>query len=285
MIRLATAFSTAAVVALSFAGIGNVASAHSNVALAAACDATYGADVNAAGTDMSAAAKGAAADKLSASLLTLIKLRYKYEDTAAPAGCEANRQFFINSLALYEDGAYLLVAAIADTKNTTNYTDFISKTWQPRLTNVISAFTASLTAPAAAATMAATSAAAACPDSAYIKQVFGDVGTVSITDPTDAAVVGAAGLAYINLRYKYEDAKAPAGCEAGTKQFVALLGLSVDYASLSLAQLADKANASTYSDFFKTVLSPRGDSLTPALSAAFPQSASPAATAAATASK
>jgi hypothetical protein len=282
--RLSAVLGTAAVFTMSLAGVGNVASAHSSVAaLAATCDPAFGADVSAAASALSDAATTTAADKLSAVSLTLIKLRYKYEDTAAPAGCEAAQQFALKRLSLYEDGAFFTLGAILDTKNTSSYTDII-KVWTARVKTATDAATA--TAPAAA-TMAATSAATgACPDANYVKQVFTDAAVLfGASDTTDPVALGAATLALVNLRYKYEDATAPAGCQLGAKHFIQLTALAEDSAIMSLVQLGDKANAAAYADFNKTVITVRGNALSPALSVDFPQSTAPAATAAATASK
>jgi len=289
MIRLATAMSTAAVFTLSFAGISSVASAHSNVAQnvaqAAACAPTFGADVDTALSDFKTVATTPTTDKLAALGLTLVTLRYKYEDTPAPAGCEATQDTNLKKLILAEDGVFLDLGLLLDNKGTTAYNDLISKSWLPRIQTLTAAATPGAP-PAAAATMAAASASG-CPAASYVTQVFTDMGAIFglKVDPTDPAVVGASGLAYINLRYKYEDVTPAAGCELGTQHLTQLLSLLEDNALMSFAQLGDKTNATSYSDFAKNIITLRGKKMTPLLSVDFPQPAAPAATMAATAAK
>lgn len=59
-------------------------------------------------------------------LLAILKLRYHYEDTAAPAGCEAVNADMVKVLAAGEDAMLGAVALQADPTNATSCNDFIS---------------------------------------------------------------------------------------------------------------------------------------------------------------
>lgn len=286
MTRLSVAISTTAVLALSFAGIGSV-SAHGAVAAqAAVCPADYSADVGSGAKDVGTTAPSGAVDKISALALKLIQLRYKYEDNTVPAGCEAEQVLDIKRLALLEDGLFLTLGSLVDTKNASAYGDAVA-TWTPRIKALNAPATPS-DAPAAA-TMAATAASIMCPDAAFTAKVgtFFAGFNLQATE-TDPAVIGAAGLKVIAGRYSYEDLTAPAGCEPARAQLVKLLLLAGDQVTLTLAKVADKANAATYDAFIKKDLTDRGNKLSATLGNYFDfstlMSATPAATMAATAS-
>ena len=59
-------------------------------------------------------------------LLAILKLRYQYEDTAAPAGCEALNADMIKVLAAGEDAMLGGVVLQADSANAATYNDFIN---------------------------------------------------------------------------------------------------------------------------------------------------------------
>ena len=86
-------------------------------------DATFVAQVK---TDTSALNGGGT------SAAPVIKLRYKYEDLTAPAGCEDGRTILIQSFAITEDIAALSIMAKADSANASTYTDFLNNTVSPR---------------------------------------------------------------------------------------------------------------------------------------------------------
>ena len=261
--RLSTAVGTAALFTLSFAGGGSVASAHSAVARAqaTACDSTFGADAVTAFGGFAEASKTLAADKLPALGVTLITLRYKYEDTPAPAGCEDTQSALVKQLSLAEEGVLLDLGIALDTKNAVNYNDVITKVWLPRFQTAMAAM-ATTAIPAATPTMAAASGSSGstCPMT-FLQQFSTDSATIKFTDPTNPAIVGAASVAYITIHYKYEDATVPAGCELGTKHILQLLEAGEDYALISFAQLGDKANAATYADFLKNTIVPRAQKI------------------------
>lgn len=62
----------------------------------------------------------------------LIKLRYKYEDLTASAGCEDARTLLLQAFSIAEDQVALAVLAQADTANASSYTDFVKNTISPR---------------------------------------------------------------------------------------------------------------------------------------------------------
>jgi hypothetical protein len=287
--RLSFVFSTAVVVAVSLTGIGSVSAKTSLPiqarATAAACPADYSADVGSAAHDMSTAAKANAVDKLAASALALIKLRYKLEDGAIPAGCETEQQLDVKRLALLEDGVLLALGSLLDAKNVNTYNDLVQKTWLPRVDALNAPATPVAGMPDAAATTAAT-AAAVCPDMAFTQAVGTDFRSLKLSSTeTDPAVIGALGLKVLTLRYGYEDMTAPAGCDLA-RQFVAKFFLiGTDQLTLTLAKIGDKSNAATYDDFLKKDFRDRGTKILKNLSSFFDFSKLPPATAAATASK
>jgi len=233
---------------------------------------------------MSTAASAAAADKLGTVSLKLVQLRYKYEDGPAPAGCEAQQQTAIKTLALLEDGVLLTLSTVLDTKNVATYSDYVQKTYLPRMKG-LTAGAAGAAAPAA--TMAATAAASICPDAAFTQKVGADftgLGSMGATE-TDPAVIGAVGLKILNLRYAYEDMTAPAGCEGARQVIASVFLLATDQVTLTLAKLGDKANAATYDAFIKKDLNDRGQKAFGSLSSYLDLNAMMLATAAPTAAK
>ena len=101
------------------------------------------------------------------------------------------------------------------------------------------------------------------------------------TDMTSLNGGSANAIAFIKLRYKYEDLTAPAGCEVGRALLIQSLAIPEDVAALSIMVKADSANASTYTDFLSNTVNVRAGSYGTTLMSAFP---SLAPTAAATAS-
>jgi hypothetical protein len=98
----------------------------------------------------------------------------------------------------------------------------------------------------------------ACADQEFLKTVNADLATLGGTpDYTKPDVIA---MAYVNvakLRYKFEDATFPAGCETLQRTLVQLLGLSGDAMMAKMAGLADVANAKVYDDFYNEFFTPR----------------------------
>ena len=254
MTRLSVTLGTVAVLVTSLASVGS-ASAHAALPVRAldACPATYTADFTAITPDFQTAASSAAADKLAAIALKLIQLRYKYEDSAPPAGCETAQLNSIKGLELLEDGAVLTLSAVLDSKNAQTYLDFVNKTWTPRLQAMGAAAT-----PSAAPAPVATAAAAVCPDSAFTQQVAADFNSLNLSaTETNSTVVAATALKVLKTRYGYEDMTAPAGCDAAVKYLAKLFMLATDTSVLFLAKLGDTTNAATYDTFYKKDLTDR----------------------------
>jgi len=222
---------------------------------AAACDASYGSD---AGTVFTNASQAMGAGNLQAADYAKIgidisKIRQAYEDMAAPAGCETSRKQIAQVSALDEDVVLLNLFARLDSKNATTYTDFIQNTFNPRF----AAFKASLSAtPAAEAPAGGT-----CGDADFQKKIPADFKNMGSPDMTSSAALGTSLLALLKLRYQYEDAAAPAGCELAKKDTVMLLAAAEDIVLVAAGGLADTANAATYTDFMSKTVNPRGQKL------------------------
>jgi len=101
-------------------------------------------------------------------------------------------------------------------------------------------------------------APAVCPDQNFLKQVNTDLATLGGSpDYTKPDAIANSYITVATLRYKYEDATVPAGCEALQKTLVQILTLSGDSLLVKAAGLADPANAKTYDDYFTNVVTPR----------------------------
>jgi len=283
MIRVSAAFSTAAVLALSFAGIAPVGAHAAIAAIAArtvaACPDTYSADKTTAANDFLTMYSTPAADKLSAWALKLIQLRYKYEDTAVPAGCEAEQANDVKALTTLEDYALLSLGTLLDIKNAATYHNGIDTVMQ----RILAYAAATPTVPTAVATA---SALVMCKDAAFTNKVFADssslLGQKSDTDP---AVIGAAALKILAMQYAYEDTTAPASCEAALQAVTNVLSLAIDQSVLTLAKLGDKANAAIYDAFLSKVVNDRGAQIFTVVSTVLDSTLITPPTAAATASQ
>ena len=243
---------------------------------AATCDASFGAEGGAVFQAASQAMNSGSGSPSSIGPVTLplIKFRQQYEDVTAPAGCEATRSALVKIAGLDEDVVFVLIAAQLDTKNVTNYTDFIKKSWQPRF-DAFKTSMAATAAPNPTATSASTTAAA-CTDSKFQSQVMDDLKNVPSGADATAANWGTAGLVAINMRYKYEDMTVPAGCERARTDLAQLLFVVEDQSLAALAQLGDTANAAAYGDFIKTTVGDRAGKLYTKLTTDLGPTATPA---------
>jgi hypothetical protein len=227
--------------------------------LAVACDATFGNDAATvfANVNKAIAGGGLQASDYAQIGVAISNIRQQYEDMTATAGCETSRQQIAQVSALDEDVMILNLLARLDTKNTA-YSDFVQNTWKPRF----DAFRTSLTATAAAdGGTGSTSASGVCADTAYQAQIPADLKTLPSPDSTSAASIGSTLLATLKLRYQYEDATAPAGCDTARKDMVKLMSASEDILLAGAGLLADTANAAKYNDFMNKTVNPRGQKL------------------------
>ncbi|MHB8749233.1 MAG: hypothetical protein ACYDBJ_08610 [Aggregatilineales bacterium] len=265
---LAVALTIAAVLSLSFAV--NPANAQGS-GTGTCTDSAYANPINSVASALQTA-DYAKPNTVGAVLISLISLRYQYEDATPPAGCESVRPVFLQYLALQEDSIYATLAAKIDTANKDAYTDIATNLGPARYKTIVAALNAALanvtvsdSATAAAVPMGAAAPAAApqvCADAAFTAQVKTDTG--SLTGGVANAVP------VIKLRYKYEDLTAPAGCEAGRTILIQSFAFAEDYGALGIMAQADSANASTYTDFLKNTTGPRGAGLSKTAIAIFP---------------
>lgn len=64
--------------------------------------------------------------------LALLKLRYQYEDTAPPAGCETARKDLVKVLSVNQDLLTMAAATMADPDQASSYSDFALRVLTPR---------------------------------------------------------------------------------------------------------------------------------------------------------
>jgi hypothetical protein len=244
---------------------------------AATCDATFGEDAKSvfnAATDMLASSATPKAPDLAAIVLALLKIRQKYEDLKAPAGCEQTSQQIAQLAGLNEDVMLLTLLAVSDSDNEEKYVEFADSDWEPRF----STFNANLgeTPPA----VPVETSTGVCADAAYQAQIPADLQSLGSPD-LSFGTLGTMALAALKLRYHYEDTPAPAGCEAARQDMIKMLFFIEDLVGVFGGSLADKDNEASYMEFVTAVVNPRGAALYQTLLADL---GSPAAPPAATAS-
>ena len=223
-------------------------------------------------------------DSVGNAIIALISTRYQYEDAVPPAGCEAVQAAALQYLTIEEDSLYTTEAAKVDTANKDGYNDIATNLAPPRYKTITAALNGSLgnITVADAATMPAVPTGAApaaapqpCADPAFASSVKADTDTMN-GGPSDI------GIKAIKLRYKYEDATAPAGCEDSRKTLIQLFAITEDYGALMVMAQVDTANAATYTDFLSKTVGARATTLSATAKSVFPALAgTPAATAAA----
>jgi hypothetical protein len=64
--------------------------------------------------------------------LALLKLRYQYEDTTPPAGCEVARKDLVKVLSVNQDLLTMAAATMADPEQAASYSDFALRVLTPR---------------------------------------------------------------------------------------------------------------------------------------------------------
>jgi len=236
-------------------------------ATAGTCDPSFGSDAAAVFAAIPTD-KLSQADLVGAGTMSLIALRYKYETMSVSPECESARQAIIKITSLDEDVLFVALAAHVDATNTTLYTDFLSKNWQPRFNafksgitptpTVNSASTAPATLMATTTTTSVTSALGTiCADKTLQGQISADVGGFPNLTNATIATLGNAGITVIKIRYTYEDEKAPAGCSIALNDGKLFMALSEDTIFLNLLGLVDGANAAKYEAFRVANVAPR----------------------------
>lgn len=265
------------VIVLSVFAVPSIVHAQDATPAATGCDPKFGSDAGTIYTNVAAALKSGTSKgpDFAQMGLDLSATRQQYEDLATtPEGCETVRGQLVQLSAIYEDIVMLNLMAVLDTKNVANYQDFSAKAWQPHF----DAFKASTTATPSATPADASAAAAACTDAAFQAQLPADLKTMPTPDFKDAASLGSTLLNAIKLRYQYEAATAPAGCELARKDMVKVLSFTEDLLLAAAGSLADPAKATQFTNFYTTI-NTRGQTLyTTMLADAGIGAATPAAT-------
>ncbi len=115
------------------------------------------------------------------------------------------------------------------------------------------------------ASHAANAQGSTCTDAAYVSPISNIATALQNADYAKPNTVGNVLMALISLRYQYEDAAPPTGCESVRPLFLQYLSVQEDSIYTTLAAKIDTANAAAYTDIGTNVAPPRYSTITNAL--------------------